>query len=78
MFSDIDTSSTVIVNSNSGELFRSFKTDDVEFVTTAGRVAAKNNKTYRHSIKTVINDFTLKCHLIMVGGRNKCYMHFAA
>ncbi|CAL9735595.1 hypothetical protein MOSE0_H09670 [Monosporozyma servazzii] len=74
-FSDIDTSSTMIVNSTSEELFHYVKTEDVEFVTIAGRVVAKNNKTYRHSRKSVNNEFTLKCHPITVGRKIKCYLH---
>ncbi|CAL9735190.1 hypothetical protein MOSE0_H00122 [Monosporozyma servazzii] len=77
VFSDIDTSTTVIVNSASEELFHYVKTDNIEFVTMSGRVVTKNSKSHKQGRKSVIDEFTLNCHSVSLGGRNNFYIHRA-
>ncbi|CAL9734175.1 hypothetical protein MOSE0_E00122 [Monosporozyma servazzii] len=75
VFNDIDTSSTVIVNSSSVELFHYIKTENVEFVTLPGRIVTKGSKAHNKSKKSVINKFTLNCHPVTLVARNKCYLY---
>ncbi|CAL9733903.1 hypothetical protein MOSE0_C05930 [Monosporozyma servazzii] len=77
VFSEIDTSNSVIIKITSEELFRYVKTEDVEFVRLPGRVVKKNGRLHNRAKRSVVNEFTLKCHTVTLGGRHKCYLHLS-
>lgn len=77
VFTEIDPSYTVIVESTSEHLFHCIKRENVEFVMMPGRVVKKNSATDNRARKSVVNEFTSNCHSISLGARNKCYLHLA-
>lgn len=75
VFTNIDISKNVVINVSSEELFDYIETEDVDFVSLTNRVVTKNSATHLKAKKSVINEFRLKCHPVLIGARKKCYLY---
>ena len=75
VFKDFETTNTVLIESFSEELFKYIKTENVQFVTLAGRVVRKDSGPHKRAKKSVTNETTHLCHEVKLGARNKGYIH---
>lgn len=75
VFTKVDVTHTALFFLDSDEMFKYVDVKPVKFVTFPERVVVKGGTVYKRSNKeTIVNEFSVLCHSVVLKGKKKCYL----